>query len=291
MNRPSLITKIKQMGFSEYETKCYLALFERDSLTASEVASLAGIPRPNAYESLEKLLAKGMCLSIPGKVRKFTVADPEYLREKQLDALHQMTIGIKDNIESVTSELQPLFIKCRSNGSPLDYIEILKDPHQVRRRVIQLCTNTQKEMLVFTKPPYSFGSMKQRQEQKDPQIDALKRGVKFKTIYELPTDEDEKIAFLKAAQELIEQGEEARIIDELPIKLAIFDEKTVLFALVDPVVGKPSVTSLVAEHPALARSFMVLFYSFWDKAKNYCIINNRKVPLSAFGKKKGRGKH
>jgi HTH-type transcriptional regulator, sugar sensing transcriptional regulator len=285
VNRPNLIAKIKQMGFSEYETKCYLALFERDSLTASEVASLAGIPRPNAYESLEKLLAKGLCLSIPGKVKKFTAADPEYLREKQLDALHQMTSGINDNIDSVANELQPLFIKCRSNGSPLDYIEILKDPHHVRRKVIQLCTNTQSEMLVFTKPPYSFGSLKHRQEQKDPQIDALNRGVKVKTIYELPIDDDKKIAFISAVQELTDQGEEARVIDELPIKLAIFDEKIVLFALVDPVIGSPSVTNLVAEHPALARSFMVLFYSLWDKARNYCVINDRKIYLSGPRKK------
>jgi len=289
MNRVLLIEKLKQMGFSDYEAKCYLALFERDSLSVSEVSILAGIPRPNAYEALDKLTAKGLCLSLPGKTKKFAVADPEYLREKQLEKLHQTTMAIQENIDAVAGELLPLYKRRSFDDSPFDYMEILKDPYHVHRKVIKLCSDSQEEILSFSKPPYAFTNKKQREEQKNPQIEALKRGVKVKTIYELPPDDnDRKILFDDAARPFLDLGEEARTISDLPIKMAIFDRKTVLFALVDPIIGKPSVTSLVAEHRALAMSFIVLFESFWEKAHDYYMVGNKKIRIPHAGKSKGQ---
>ncbi len=308
MNNTELFEKIKALGFSEYEAKCYLALLERKTLSVSEVARLAGIPKPNAYESLEKLLAKGLNVSIPGKMKKYAASDPRFLKEKSLESLDNSIeaelkgleekrkeilhrkITIQRDIESVTNELDSIFKESQYEGAPLDYIEILREPLQVRHKIVQLCNNAEKEILVFTKPPYSFKTREQQEEQKNPQLDALKRGVKAKTIYELPPDEESQIKLLDAAGDMIQLGEEARVIDELPIKLAIFDEKIALFALVDPIVGKPSVTSLVAEHFALAKSLKLLFESFWEKSRDYHIVNGRKLPLSASGIRKRRNK-
>jgi HTH-type transcriptional regulator, sugar sensing transcriptional regulator len=288
MNRILLIEKLKQMGFSDYEAKCYLALFERDSLTASEVSILAGVPRPNAYEALGKLTAKGLCMAVPGKTKKFTVADPEYLREKQLEKLHQTNLTIQENIDSVAGELLPLYKRRSFDDSPLDYMEILKDPYQVHRKVIRLCNDAQDEIMAFSKPPYAFSNKKQREEQRTPQYEALRRGVKVRTIYELPSDDNEKMAIFDAARPFLELGERARAIAELPIKLVVFDRKTVLFALVDPVIGRPSVTSLVAEHRALAQSFSVMFESFWEKALDYFMMGNRKIKIFQTSRPKGR---
>ncbi len=304
MNNIRLFEKIKRLGFSEYEAKCYLALLERKSLNVGEVAKLAGIPKPNAYESLEKLLSKGLSVLIPGKMKKYAAADPWLLKEKSLEnldtsietelenleekrkeILHRKK-AVQEDIELVTDELDSLFKGNQYDSAPFDYIEILRDPLQVRHKVIQLCDETKFEILVFTKPPYSFTTREQQQEQKNPQIDALKRGVKTRTIYELPSERQAQNSLLEAASDLINQGEEARVIEELPIKLAIFDEKTALFALVDPIIGKPSVTSLVAEHQALAKSFKLLFESFWEKSRDYYIVGKHKIPLSDFSKKK-----
>jgi HTH-type transcriptional regulator, sugar sensing transcriptional regulator len=288
MNRVLLIEKLKQMGFSDYEAKCYLALFERDSLSVSEVSILAGVPRPNAYEALDKLTVKGLCLSIPGKTKKFAVADPEYLREKQLEKLHQTTLTIQENIDAVAGELLPLYKRRSFDDSPFDYMEIIKDPYHVHRKVIKLCNDCQEEILTFSKPPYAFSNKKQKEEQRNPQIESLKRGVKVRTIYELPPDDNDKIALFDAARPFLESGEKGRAIAELPIKMAIFDRKTVLFALVDPVIGRPSVTSLVAEHRALAMSFIVLFESFWEKAHDSYMVGNHKIRIPRAAKSKSR---
>jgi HTH-type transcriptional regulator, sugar sensing transcriptional regulator len=308
MSNENLFEKIKKLGFSEYEARCYLALLERKSLNVGEVSRLAGIPKPNAYESLEKLLAKGLCVSIPGKMKQYAAADPWFLKEKTLEnlnnsieielenieekrkeILHRKKL-FQEDIENVTNELDSLFKGNQNDGVPFDYIEILREPLQIRHRVIQLANDAKKEILAFTKPPYSFVTKEQQEDQKNPQLDALRRRVKTRTIYELPQDEEDQLKLLEAASELIRLGEDARVIDELPIKLMIFDSKIALFALVDPIIGKPSVTSLVAEHQALAKSFKLLFESFWGKSRDYHIINSRKIPISEFGKKTPKSK-
>jgi len=304
MKNSTLVERIKQLGFSEYEAKCYLALFERELLTVSEVSRLAGVPRPNAYEAMEKLMAKCLCVSIPGKMKRYAASDPWFLREKSLGTLNVFTESeldslekkrkeilerhrsFQENIEGIAGELEPLFIKSRTDGSPLDYIEILKDPFRIHRKVIQLCSEAKREMQVFTKPPYSFSTKEQQLEQLRPQLDALRRGVRIKTIYEAPSGDIERRSLIESARESFVSGEEAKAVDSLPIKLAIFDQRIVLFALVDPIIGKPSVTSLVADHQALAQSLVMLFDSFWAKAMDYITIGNRKVYLNETGKKK-----
>jgi hypothetical protein len=47
-------------------------------------------------------------------------------------------------------------------------------------------------------------------------------------------------------------GEEARVLKRLPMKMAIFDSRVVMYALVDPVSKQTSLTSQIVEHPALA---------------------------------------
>lgn len=47
------------------------------------------------------------------------------------------------------------------------------------------------------------------------------------------------------------------------MKLGIVDERTVLFAMPDPIAGRNDVTTLVIEHPLLARTLKIGFESVW----------------------------
>ncbi|MFQ6105075.1 MAG: helix-turn-helix domain-containing protein [Candidatus Glassbacteria bacterium] len=60
MSNPSVLKRLKELGLTDYEAKSCLSLLEKDTLTVTEVSKIAGIPRANAYEELEKLLVKGL---------------------------------------------------------------------------------------------------------------------------------------------------------------------------------------------------------------------------------------
>jgi sugar-specific transcriptional regulator TrmB len=70
-----------RFGLNTYEAKSYLSLLERNSLTAPELSRIAGIPRARIYETLENLIAKGLCNSEKGKVKKYSATNPSVLRD------------------------------------------------------------------------------------------------------------------------------------------------------------------------------------------------------------------
>jgi HTH-type transcriptional regulator, sugar sensing transcriptional regulator len=292
MNDKELLEAIEKLGFAENEAKCYLALFKKNSLTASETAKLSGVPRQNTYKTLEKLLAKGLIVSIPGEVKRYAVSDPHHLKEKSYvefrnsvendlrelekrkKEILEREFSVDKNMEGVIQELDSLYKVSRGNGNPLDYIQVLKNPEQIHRKFLQLVSEAKTEILIFSKPPYSHLTRERKIEQLDAQEDAAKRGVRrMRGICQIPTDETEKASFLQELHSDLGPNN-VKVIKELPIKLALFDKRVALFTLEDPIQGMTSLTALVTEHQAMAGIFVDMFESRWEKAtpvKDYLV--------------------
>ncbi len=285
MNAHTILSNLKNI-LSSYESKCYLALLEGNDLAVSEIASLAGIPRASAYETLEKLMQKGLCIEVPGSTKHYRAADPAVLetrllmnideaREFELQRLHEREIEIIDHTESekervceLVRQLRPRYEKGRSKTDLLNYIEIIKDPLQIHTRFMQLVAEAQTEILVFTKTPYSVPRETLR-EQAGPQQEAIERGVRIRGIYEVPTDPEERSWWYLVLERARQRGEEFRIIDELPMKMGVFDGSVVIFALEDPVSRRPTFTTQVVRHRALAASLGILFETLWERSREH----------------------
>lgn len=293
--RKTLILKgLKEFGLSDYEAKCYLSLLERDTLTVSEISKLAGIPRTNAYEALEKLMLKGMSISRPGRIKKYSASDPLSLKEKflmqanetteiELKNLHEKekeilekNRSVKNIINEMIKELGPLYDNSKLNTNPLDYIEILKDPYQIHKKYIKLLNETKEGILAFTKPPFS-GPTKKLEEQVDQQKKIMNRPIQIRCIYEIPKDKDQKKWCFEMIERSISDGEKARVLKELPMKMAVFDSRIVLLSFEDPVSKQTSLTTLIIEHHSLAKGFGILFDTLWAQAEDYHISKFKEV--------------
>src|SRR5688500_2229881 len=70
---------LRQLGFSEYEARAYLALLQRNPLNGYELAKLSGLPRANVYAVLQKLEERGAVvrLDMPSGARYAPVAPTE----------------------------------------------------------------------------------------------------------------------------------------------------------------------------------------------------------------------
>ncbi len=64
-------------------------------------------------------------------------------------------------------------------------------------------------------------------------------------------------------------GVEIRQAPSLPLKLALFDERNGLIALLDPVISLPTWTSLVFDHPGLGEAMKHLFEDRWQRATDF----------------------
>lgn len=62
-----MIDKLKRLGLSELEARCYLALHEESSLSGYEVAKRVSVSRSNVYAALRSLADKGLCRIAEGE--------------------------------------------------------------------------------------------------------------------------------------------------------------------------------------------------------------------------------
>ena len=60
-----------KMGLSLNEAKVYLALLKKNISNVSEIVTVSGVPQKMIYYVLQKLMQKGLCSLIPGKIKRY----------------------------------------------------------------------------------------------------------------------------------------------------------------------------------------------------------------------------
>jgi HTH-type transcriptional regulator, sugar sensing transcriptional regulator len=291
VTKPLIFKRFKELGLGTNEAKSYISLLERDTMSVAEIARHAKIPRANAYEALETLLAKGFCVSRPGKIRQYSALDPELLYEKatqlidyhfegeirkvrdQQEQILQEKKAARDRLANLARELKPLYHSSRSNLNPMDYIEIIKDSFLIHKRFIELIGEAKKEVLIFSKAPYT-GPKEVLKEQTEKQLEPLKSGVTIKTIYEIPTNQEELGWWYDDIVQSVKMGEKARVMKELPMKMVVVDEEVVMLPMEDPVSTGTSFTAQIIRHRGLARTLRLSFESLWEAAEDHTVIQD-----------------
>lgn len=275
-----LLSKLQQIGFTRREAEVYMALLQGKEFTAPELTKLTTITRTKIYEILQSLVRKGVCSENYKNGNKiFRAVKPKIALQNIISNYDQVIeekkkafeLKQKTDIEkkkqaaiSLETELASLYKNNLNNSDPLDYIEVLTDPGQIRERWLNIIKNTKKELLVFSKPPYATPP----EESFKLITKVQKKNIICQSIYEYGTlqsaeEINKLITFIEAFQK---SGEEARIIKGLPLKLVISDETVTMFALNDRVSLKPSISTMIIDHPNFAVTVKKVFEAYWTEA-------------------------
>jgi len=250
-----------QLGLTSYEAKAYQALLQRGSSTASQVAELSGLPRQRIYDVLAGLVTKGLASARPGEVARYAATPPNLVIDRLLAGRRQALAALERDAGPVVSRMVAAYEAGSRHTDPLDYIEVVRESHLTARRWDQLQQQARSEILVFAKPPYVTTA------QANTVGLEVTRSHTTRCVYELDAFGDPD--FLEGIRQFANAGEQQRFVTELPLKLAIVDEQMVLFAMSDPAGGQTRLTSLVVEHPALARVLKMAFEAVWSTAMTY----------------------
>jgi len=244
-------------------------------MTVNEIAQISGVPRAKLYGVITKLITKGFCIEKVGDIKKYRAVDPNVVVEK-LNEIYQQQIEQRKKIaKNFSNSIISFYKKNMSKTDPLEYIEVLKDKKQIGERWLELQKNAKNEILVFNKAPYAIPFTENLNEE----IYVLKKKIKYKGIYEYRDikTESEREKSITIISSFVYAGEEARIVKELPIKLAIFDDKITILALNDPISLKPSITTMIINHPSFAKAQKNVFESIWEKAMSFEEFKNKGV--------------
>ncbi len=84
-----LLESLHQLGFSQYEARCYVGLLNKEPQTGYSVSKATGVPQPKVYEALRKLVSRGAAFELAGSPTRFMPTPPMVL----LDELESVVAG------------------------------------------------------------------------------------------------------------------------------------------------------------------------------------------------------
>lgn len=262
------------LGLTPYQAKVQVALLQAGPANCLDLARIAGIPRTSIYQILDELDAKGVASRLPGNGPAiWTSAGRGEVLDRLVALEEERLTELKARSQRVGEMLDQL-LPDRQVAS-LPYVHVIHEPSRVKPLYEQLLTQTEQELLVFNRPPYALtiGS---------PQpviVDTVRRGVVARVLYQAAQAEGpEYDAWHHEMGAYHALGVEGRVVDELPIKLAIFDRKATLLTLNDPVlpqVGFP--ITLLIEHPGYSKVQANAFENLWASAMPYDAVVGERL--------------
>jgi sugar-specific transcriptional regulator TrmB len=271
----STVERLVRLGLTTYEARAYVSLVRRDSFTAAQIARNAGLPRQRIYDVLASLVEKGLASARPGTVVKYAAVGPDLAVERLVASRREAMQALERDANDVKGRLGPEFQAGRAHSDPLEYIEVLRDRGAINERFTELQASVKREILVFTKPPYATPP-----QENVGGIEVARTHV-ARSIYEHSVLDDPAMA--DGIKRFIDAGEEARFVDDVPLKLVIIDEATVMFGMQDPVAGSEELTIMVVEHPALAHTLKLAFNRVWERGLEYDEAVERRVAARSAG--------
>jgi len=103
-----------ELGFSQYEAKCYVGLMAAEPQTGYRVSKVTGVPQPKVYETLRRLVSRGFVREIAGEPTLFSAIPPDALLG-QLEATFEARLeGARASVKTLASSDLP---------SDLEYVE------------------------------------------------------------------------------------------------------------------------------------------------------------------------
>ncbi len=272
MDTDKYLRAFVEIGLTEREAKVYMTLLNGRMYTASELQKAVNIPRTKIYEVLNKMLSRGICTERKlGKSKIYEAIEPELALESIYSKYQNDLNRKKKLIDQLSEVFTPIFENSKSIINPLEFIEVMRDKVQIHRRYTNSVRNTKREMLTFNKGPYASDNPERLAEQEDEETKLLKRGGKTQNIYEFK-EFNEVDWLLESVKKTVRFGQEARVVEKLPIKMLIFDDEKVMFPLEQPIEVSNDLTMIYIEHKQLANACRILFNHMWDQGKDFAEV-------------------
>jgi sugar-specific transcriptional regulator TrmB len=257
--------KLQQVGLNAYEARSYVVLMGHPRFKALELAARAHVPRQKIYEVLDSLVEKGFARVVQEKTKLFSAIDPSlaipgYLARRSKAMQNELTEQAR-MATGLIEDLRQAFDAGQDGRGTLDFLNLVNDPTQTAIHYRRMLSIVNREYAEFSRAPFAVDPL-------DEQLvkEAANRGIRCRLLIESAPIDDEHRERLR---EYSDCGVEIRFLESLPLKLAIFDGKRGMIALLDPVLTRPSWTAVVFEHDGLAEAMSGLFETHWCKANGY----------------------
>lgn len=266
----NVVEILRKYGLTKYEAEVYCALVKLGTAKVQDIAKITSVPRSQIYPTIKKLVNGGMCTENKGKVSMYSAVAP-------IIAFHD----ILENGKEAIQELNKIYSKNKQvkTTPPFEFIQVLKGK-QIREMLNKIVNKAKKEILVSFKFP-AQKTNKELDSSTRLEIVALKKGIKVRCLYDEECLTQDWI--LPYLQELLELGEDGRVVKHLPINMLIADGEIAAFSLYNQ--DKNDITVFLINHPGLISVMIDGFEYRWAEGVDiHQILKNKKYKKNIYYK-------
>ena len=257
-----LVQYLAEFGLNRNEARMYLAALGRPPLRVAELAELADVNRPKAYDALRQLVDKGLFTETgqePGQVARFEAAEPKLVVQR---LRHQSALEQADRVQDTSLLVADLFARyyeAPQGEDPFEYVELIRNSDAAWARRDAITAGAEKEVIQARRMTPSGTRPRAGDEV------GAREGVTYRVIYE-----SEFLTFPQFRARLAERerrGEQIRFVPQVPVGMTAVDRRKCLLSLNSTGLVSGQGSWVVLEQPALADLLTDAFDLLWDVAK------------------------
>ncbi|MFD7153471.1 helix-turn-helix domain-containing protein [Kribbella sp. NPDC059898] len=238
---------LEGLGIDATQEQLYEHVLTHPGLTAVELVHAH--PDTPVVDTLADLVARHFLRVTDGR---YTAVPPELALQGMLDT-RQL------ELDRAAARVQQLERLHRATPDPLRQAPVEVVPgDQAPAYGLALHSATRSEIRAFETPPY--GKRLVPADTK-PVTAAIHRGVRHRIVYSRDAVDEQGLDMLR---ETLTVGEQARVVGDVPVRLAIYDDKV---ATMPAVTGRPVTEGLLVIRPSsLLDGLIALFERVWASA-------------------------
>ncbi|HZA83693.1 MAG TPA: hypothetical protein VFC13_19865, partial [Actinomycetes bacterium] len=230
----------------------------------AELAELADVNRPKAYDALRQLVDKGLFTpegtgQEPGRVARFTATDPMLVVQR---LRHQSALEQADRVRDTSLLVADLFARyyeAPQGDDPFEYVELIRNSDAAWARRDAITAGAEKEVVQARRMTLPGTRPRAGDEV------GVREGVSYRVLYES--------GFLSVPQftarlaERERRGEQIRFVPEVPVGLTAVDRRKCLLSLNSTGLVSGQGSWVVLEQPALADLLTDAFDRLWESSE------------------------
>jgi DNA-binding CsgD family transcriptional regulator len=244
------------LGVGSAGEDVYRALLANPGSSAAELRHATGLGHNRVRSALAELERKAMITRRAGTPARFQPAPPDIVVEALISAR-------EDELNQARLDARQLTSLLRTPPEQLhvtELVEILTSRQAVAERWMQLQQASRRSLEVFARPPLAQSAP---EEHESLQASLHRHGATMRAVYD--GEALRHPGTLEHIHRMAALGEQARVVSELPLKLALFDRRTALVPLTQGDAGSTVDSGLVVHHSALLDALVVLFEIYWQR--------------------------
>lgn len=279
-----LISRLKTLGFTEYESRIFLALLQGHLMSATEIAESAKIRRTDVYNVLKAFVEKGYCNEIEtNTIMKYEMIDPDVVLDKIELKIQKERDRQIASFKDTFRQLKPLYRSKENERDKISNIELIRGYNQHREeKFVKLLGGAKKEILFMIRLEMYISDEVDKTAEK-----FIKSGGVIKSIYEVGSSfkvkkdgkwtDGNAADLVKIFSKFEKYGEQVRLSRTKIPNFTIFDRETVFMNIVDKSVPRYNEADIIVKNKDYAESMTEVFSTFWEKSytlKEYKKIKN-----------------